>query len=373
MKFTLPWPCLLPLLVAAGPLPSTQPALITLHAKEMPPAALLSELARQTGAAMPLSPADLLKKNSVSNLTLDLNHVSFWQTMEMISQKTGIEPTLIADDPYPRFRLGLGKGIFWEEPHVVAGPLVLFVNDVQRSNSVDLRIKKGNQFERQLTVNLTAFAEPGVILLSASPSIHLKSAVDTKGRVLQADNSDEFDPSEDEAAEGLYTWNLAVTLHCPVDTADKIARLKGATTVRLQTATERFEVNEVLKTRNLTRVVAGLPMTFRNLKKADDEYFMQVQLRRDKKSLSAWQDLYHSLLSGRLALYDEKGRLVAGRSTEMGVDRTSNRMDATLRFAREPGISDPQAGEPFKLVWLAPTAGKDIILDFELTNLPIPP
>jgi hypothetical protein len=340
----------------------------------MPPAALLSELSKQTGAAMPLSPLDLLQKNSIPNLTLDLDRVSFWQSMELISQKTGLEPTLLAEDPYPRFRIGLGKGLFWEEPHVFAGPLVLFVNDIQRSNVAELGKKHGHQFERQLTVNLTAFAEPGLVLLSASPEVKLKSAVDARGQVLKADTAADDDaPSQDQAADGLYTWNLAITLDCPVKTAGKIARLKAATSVRIQTDSERVEVVDVLKTRNLTRVVAGVPFSFRSLKKADDEYFLQIQLRRDKKSLNDWQDLYHSILGGRMALYDEKGRVVSARATEMGVDRTNSRLDATLRFPREIGTSDPNAGEPYKLVWLAPTASKDLTLNFELTDLPIPP
>jgi len=373
MKFPFLWPCFFALLLAAGPVPATQPSRIMLHAKEMSASALVAELSKQTSAAMPLSPLDLLEKNSISPLTADLEGVSFWQAMEVISQKTGLEPTLVAEDPYPRFRLGLGKGLFWDEPHVFAGPLVLFVNDVQRSNTVELGIKKGHQFERQLTINLTAFAEPGLILLSASPTVKLKSAIDSNGRQLKADDADDVDPSQDEAADGLYTWNLEVGLDCPANVGDKIAKLKGITTVRVQTATERCEIVDVLKTRNVSRVVAGVPFTFRNLKKADDEYFMQFQLRRDKASQAQWQDLYHSILSGRMALYDEKGRLVTGRATEMGVDRPNNRLEASLRFARESGISDPMAGEPYKLVWLAPTAAKDLALEFELTNLPIPP
>jgi hypothetical protein len=35
-------------------------------------------------------------------------------------------------------------------------------------------------------------------------------------------------------------------------------------------------------------------------------------------------------------------------------------------------VSDPHAGEPYKLVWLAPTESKDLAIEFELTDLPIP-
>jgi hypothetical protein len=39
---------------------------------------------------------------------------------------------------------------------------------------------------------------------------------------------------------------------------------------------------------------------------------------------------------------------------------------------REPGVSDPDAGEPYQLVWLAPTQSKDLPVAFELKDLPIP-
>jgi hypothetical protein len=374
MKFFLA--SFLPLLLAAGPMPATQPSNITLHARDLPAPAMLIELAKQSGAVLPLSPPDLLEKNSISNLTLDLNHVSFWTAMELISQKTGLQPILNPEDPYPRFQLGMGNGSFWEEPHVINGPIILFANDVQRSNVVELGKKKAHQFERQLTVNLTAFVEPGLCVLAASDKVILKSAVDGNGRPFKAaDAADATDPpSQENGGNGLYTWNLAVALHCPADTTGKIARLIGVTDLRIQTDGERLEIDDVMKARNVTRVVAGAPFTFRSLKKADDEYILGLHLRRDKKSERDWQDLYHSILNGRMALYDDKGRLVAGRATENGVDPTNNnKIDGTLRFVREAGITDPKAGEPFKLVWLAPTASKDLTVEFELRDLPIPP
>jgi hypothetical protein len=127
-----------------------------------------------------------------------------------------------------------------------------------------------------------------------------------------------------------------------------------------------------MKARNIVKVANGAPVTFRSLKKADIEYSLQLNLRREKTSAAAWRDLHYSIYGGQMALYDEQGRLVASRATENGGDYGQTKIDATLRFVREPGISDPQAGEPFKLVWLAPTSGVDVPIEFELTDLPIP-
>ena len=142
--------------------------------------------------------------------------------------------------------------------------------------------------------------------------------------------------------------------------------------MRVQTAGDRLEIEDVMKARAVSRVVAGVPFTFRSLKKADIEYVLQIGLRRDKKSPAAWHDLRQSVYNGHLALYDNQGRLVAARATENGGEYNNDKIDATLRFVREPGVSDPHAGEPFKLVWVAPTASVEIPVEFEFKDLPIP-
>jgi hypothetical protein len=364
--------CVVPLMVYAGAPAATQPAVISLHLQSASAPDLLAQLAKQSGAILPLFPPDLLKKTAVPHVTMDLDRLPFWIALEQISRKTGLEPVFSPEDPYPRFQLGLGGGTFWEGPHIVVGPVVLFANEVERTNSVELG-KEKHQFERELTVNLTAFVEPGLRVLYASPRISQVLATDEHAKPLKPgdDNIDNADAND--AANGVFKWNLAVTLNGPSDSATrKIARLRGRTRLRVQTAEQRMEIDDVMKVRGIVRTVAGAPFTFRSLKKADIEYILQLNLRREKLSTSQWRDLHYSIYNGQMALYDEQGRLVAARGSENGGDYTDTKIDATLRFVREPGISDPKAGDPFKLVWLAPTAATDIPIDFEFTNLPIP-
>jgi hypothetical protein len=361
-----------PAALAAGPVAATQPAVVSLHAKDLPGKAVLEQFAKQAGAAMPLSPPDLLDRSPLPAVTLDLDRQPFWAAMEALSRKTGLQPLVTPDEPYPRFQLGLGDGMFWDEPHVVSGPLVLFVNDLQRTNSVELG-KTKHQFDRQLVVNLTAFAEPGLHLLSVSDDVKIVSAVDEAGHSLKpADPTPDTDTSSPHPPAGVYSWSLAVALASPPDNTKRIKRLQAITHVRVQTRSERVEVEDILKARNVSRTVAGIGVSFRSLKKADIEYDLQLSLKRGKHLPADWENLHHSIFNGLMALYDDKGRLVAARATENGGDYDANKINANLRFVREPGVSDPAAGEPFKLVWLAPAEAVDIQVPFELTDLPIP-
>src|SRR3954462_7068804 len=191
---------LAPLLTyAAGPA-ATQPVAITVHLHDVPAQSALAELSKQAGAPFPLVPPDLLEKSSLPKVTLDLDHQPFWAAMEELSRKTGLEPVVSQEDPYPRFQLGLGSGSFWAEPHVIAGPVVLFANEVERTNTVELG-KVKHTFERELTVNLTAFAEPGLRVLFASPDIKVLAAVDEKGQPLTVAPEDPTDAAAENDAE----------------------------------------------------------------------------------------------------------------------------------------------------------------------------
>jgi hypothetical protein len=353
---------------------TTQPSAITLHAKNVPTRQLFEDLARQSGAAIPPAPPDLFDR-TVPPVSIDLERQAFWAAVKQLGQSTGIEPSLDADDPYPRMRWGLGPG-FWEEPHTLAGPLAVFVNDVSRSATVELA-RTTHRVDRDVTIELTGFVEPGLRVVSISPAPALLAASDENGRALTAlplNDPEEAPASQlaDQPGTRVWTWNMMLRLSCPEDAGKRIARLRARTTVRVATTVQPLEFLDVLKLKGATRPVGSAHLTFRNLMKADIEYVLRISLRRDKTPPEQWDVLAHSIYNGMFALYDDKGRVVADRCTENGFDYTPAKIDATLRFVREPGASHPQAGEPHKLVWEAPTAVKDLPVEFELLDLPIP-
>src|SRR5260221_10390614 len=142
MKFALiACLCFIPTLVATAKPAATQPVAFTLHQHDVPAHIVLDVLAKEAGAPFPLSPPDLLEKNPVPPITIDLDRKPFWTALEEFSHKTGLEPVLTPDDPYPRFQLGLGGGV-WEEPHVVAGAGGLFGQEGERTQINELHKKK---------------------------------------------------------------------------------------------------------------------------------------------------------------------------------------------------------------------------------------
>jgi len=152
----------------------------------------------------------------------------------------------------------------------------------------------------------------------------------------------------------------------------KVAKLRGAGRIRVATKVSPVEVADALKVRGVRRTVGGAGFVFRNMIKADIEYVARISLRKEKASDREWELLSHSVYNGMVSLYDAQGRLVAGRCTENGGEYGSQKVDATLRFVREPGVTDPKAGEPTKLVWEAVLEGREVGVEFEILDLPIP-
>jgi hypothetical protein len=350
---------------------ATRPSLITLHLKDAPVRTLLDQFTAQAGGPVPLASADLLKQ-APPTVSLDLDRQPFWAALEAIGRATHFEPLANPEEPYPRLLLTLGNGAFWEEPHVVAGPLVIFANDVTRTQTAELG-KTRHEIERELALNLTAFVEPGLRVLAVSQQVKLKSAVDENGRSLKpAQGADADEDTDRNPQAGVYSWNLAVDLDCPPDMGRRIAKLAGRLHVRVQTASDRIEVDDVLKAKNVARTVAGVPFTFKKLNHIAEDYHLSFTIERKNLLAARWQDLHHSAYQGQMVLLDAQGRVVCGRAAEQNGDYGQKKIDATIRFFKEPGITDPKAGPPAKLVWLAPTDAKTIPIDFELTNLPIP-
>jgi hypothetical protein len=370
--------CVLPDAHAA----TTQPSVITLQVKDAPAKQVFEDLARQASAALPTSPPDLFQNTSLPNVTADLTRQPFWAAIKQLGSLTGVGPVPTGDDPYPRMILGVGGG-FWDEPHAISGPVVVFANDVSATADVELT-RKGHAIRRQVAINLTAFVEPGLRVVSVAPVSQIKEAVDENGKALRAATDPADEGLDDDALSNpqhsdqpgtrVWSWNSTLLLDLPEGAGRKIARLKGVTGVRVATAVQPIEFLDVMKTRGATRPVAGTgaTLTFKNLMKADIEYVLRIHLRRDKAPQKEWDLLSHSIYNGMMALYDDKGRLVADRCTENGGEYAKDKLEATFRFVREPGVSHPQAGEPYKLIWQAPTAAKDLPIEFELTDLPIP-
>ncbi|MEZ0268364.1 MAG: hypothetical protein ACAI43_26855 [Phycisphaerae bacterium] len=366
------------LVSAAAPAaePTTRPATVTVHATRAPAATVVADLAKQVGAPLPFFPPELPTNSNLPPVTADLAGVSFWDAAREIARQTGLEPVQNPEDPYPRFQWGLGGGTFFKPPHAVAGPLLVVATDVARNSTIDLGRTKHDE-QRELSLTLVAYAQPGVRLLGVAPEVRLISAVDDLKQSLVPPDVAAATPAVPDGTGGesgaLYMTHLSVALNCPENRGKRIASLKGRVAARVQTVSQRVEWDDVLGTKkDSTRQAGAFPVTLKSFKKADIEYVLALSARRDKRSAADWSNLQKSIYNGHMALYDAKGKLVAARATENGGEYNGNAIDARLRFVREPGVSDAEAREPYKLVWDAPTAAKDVTFDFELKDIPIP-
>jgi hypothetical protein len=86
------------------------------------------------------------------------------------------------------------------------------------------------------------------------------------------------------------------------------------------------------------------------------------------------------LYAGEAQLLDDKGQVVARGQSGLEADESpdSQRLDLRMRFAKEGGGDEGKearkqpASEASRLVWTFPLESRELVIPFELRDLPVP-
>jgi hypothetical protein len=374
----------------------TGTTLVTLDLDNVPAAEAFAQLARQARAPLASDPIDLLRKIG-KPVSLHARRRPFWQVMQELSLQTDLEVTGVTRH---NREIGLGVtrgGTDWmDKPITLAGPLLIRADRLSRVASVEL--KPPRDASEEFAISLTVFAEPKLKVLDFSQTIRLDEALDERGNSLV--------PPEDPNAlafnaevfgshgEGHTSrWEVGATLHHPKGMGSRIARLRGATTLMVETRSAALDV-PLAGARGATRTLGGLRVTV----KSADARQAELTVFRDGRGDPEWAAVRMQLSAGQAQLLDDRGQVVArstgGGGGEADESPDNQRIDLRLRFARESdggggGAETPAEGkrkpvtaaapspspsspDPVRLVWEIPVEARELVVPFEFRDLPIP-
>jgi hypothetical protein len=271
-----------------------------------------------------------------------------------------------------------------DKPITLAGPLLIRADRMSRVGTIEL--KPPRDVSEEFAISLTVFAEPKLKVLDFSQTIRLDEALDERGNSLVpteepnalAANADVFGGH----AEGHTSrWEVGATLHHPKGMGTRIARLRGATTLMVETQSAALDV-PLASARGLTRTLGALRVAV----KSADARQAELTVFRDGRGDAEWFAVRMQLSAGQAQLLDDRGQVVAraqGGGGEADESPDNQRMDLRLRFAREPegGVESPEGNkrkaaaslsEPARLVWEIPVEARELVVPFEFRDLPIP-
>jgi len=354
-------------------------SLITLKLDHVPVAQALAEIARQARAPLMTEPANLLLQKNLKPVSLNLDHRPFWDVMQTLCAQAELEVTGVSRHGR-EVGLGLTRGgtDWMEKPIVLGGPLLIRADRLIRVSTAHL--KPPGEVTEEFTISLTAFAEPKLRVLDYSTTLRLEEVVDEKGNSLipPADNNvpanvDVFGNTREGSTSH---WEIGATLHHPKGAGKRIVKFRASTALQVQTRAAVLEL-PLAGSKNAARSVGGLRLNVKTL----DSSRCDLTIYRDGRSDAEWYGVRMQLYAGEAQLLDENGQVIARSQSGLEADESpdSQRLDLRMKFARESGGDEgkearkkPASAEASRLVWSFPLETRELVIPFELRDLPVP-
>jgi hypothetical protein len=360
----------------------TGTTLVTLHAAGLHPRTIFNELARQSHARFRTVPADLWESRQWPPLDCDAERQPFWTVMKDLCDRAGVAPAgggsdgllvLAATGPRagpaaPASARGVERA-WGSAPTLVSGPFLVAVSNISRSHHVDLAAPKN--VTRDVRLVISVYPEPKLRILQGAPAARITEAIDDKGNsILSSTNFSTYMQTRSD-----WVWNLNAALRPHPQTGNRIALLKGSGRFIVQTRSDSAEVDGVMSARGQTRAIGGRRFTLKELRRGPDgeSYVAALTLYRAGWTQNEWNYM-GSYNNNTFRLLDAQGRPLARVYTppEAGGSAAKTEISVTFRRHNTEVPGGELAGEPAKLVWEVPTETRELPVEFEFKDLPLP-
>ena len=355
---------LVPAVCGAGPKDYgdvTQPTQVTVQLQNVPPKAVFDEIARQTGQPFVTQPANLWEKSPGAPIGIDVKDQPYWVAMKDVCGKAGISLKYPTDTAEPRVILARDNQDWTSYPTVTSGPFMVSLIGLHRASTVDMR--KPRDIQRTFYAKFTIFCEPRFRLLRAPLTAKIDEAVDDKGNSLVVKNA----PEEPMNFVTSWVYNMEGKLEYPKSPGTKIARLRASAKFLAQTKSETIEFSDPLTSRNVTKTVAGRKITVKEIRRTPEEYQATVTFERGEIPPAQWEQTVFP--GNTLRLIDGDGKMILAKG--FGLGGKGDEATYVFKFEKEPPRGS-RIGKPLKLEWEIPTETKEIPLQFEFKDLPLP-
>jgi hypothetical protein len=341
----------------------SQPTLVTLKLNDITPQQAFEELAKTSGIELIAQPRFWQK--DAPNVSLDLDKQPFWLALKDLCSKTGVSLKYETSSPKPRILLSRDNPAWTRYPSVASGPFLVSLIGLQRTSTVDMR--KPDDVQRTTIVRISVFCEPKIRLLRGSLYAKIDQAEDDKGHSLLPKEKEPADQPMNFVTSWSYT--LEGKLEYPNEAGSKIPILKASANFLAQTASETIElpIDEPRAFKDVSRTVAGRKLTFRELRRTDQEWEAVVTFARDSLPQDQWEN---AVFPGHtLTLADAQNQSITAKG--FGLGGKANEATFVFKFEKD-GPRGPRVGKPTKLTWEIPTQTQPLPLTFEFRDVKLP-
>jgi len=335
-------------------------SLITMHVSDVTPDVIFQTLSKQCYTELRPFPDNLWQQQPWPRVSLDIDHQPFWSAMQTIAAKTGADIQPVNDGV--RIARTVGVPPRSAGPSVVHGPFMVVATQINRTQTIALGVQAGGT-RSDFSLQMAVYAEPKIRILPQNFAVRIDAATDDLGNNLIALGA----PISPFYGGGGGVWNLYAPLRYPDHPGSRITLFRGQTAFLLQTQSQRLEVTNLLRVRQFSRVIGGIPITvFETKKTAPHTFDLRLTVYRDPTDVR-WNYIQQTI-NQRLKAYDFAGQSMPIRGMSSRGDAANNQMEFTLTLVG----NDLPTGEPSRLDWEIPTETRLTTVPFEFKDLPMP-
>jgi hypothetical protein len=332
------------------------PSLITLHVRGASASDVIKSIGDQAYARLPVYPTDLLNQDRFPRVSLNLDHVAFWDAMRELSNQLNID--YLSDT---------------QELKITRGPGRLPPGTI--THGAFLLTARAETMRRGMSLELNVYPEPKITILRTT-DLKLDRAVDDHGNPLTSQSGRGFRGRGGFGGGRFGGYNpvrngprtISGIFQRPPD-ADKIAELRGQFTVCVQGGTARWEINDPLNVASASRTVDAIPVTIESFTGHGENYLLKASIPFGWSGDPQVNEITELMKHDRLRAYDAAGRQLTAGSPDTTPFSESTEFEVT--FSTRSLTGEPPTGPPAKLVWDIPEKTRDVIIPFQFKSIPI--
>lgn len=350
--------------------PATSPVRVTLNLDNVSAQEAFDHLARQVGIDLIVDDPNIFAQADL--VSLNVKDAPFWPTFIKLCQSSGLSfdqgnnygQTRVRSIRLAKF--GNGENPLSRRPMAEAEGFVLMATGAQRNYNINYEAA-GNS-SSSFWVQLMVLPEPGLHVVSISQPT-LSEAVDENGLSLlpTGNNSMSYGNQPNQ-----FIQQAALSLSYPSKGGRKVARLKGQLQATALVRAEKIEIDNPLTAKPVTKDLPDYVVVISPLKRVNQNYQVKVTFRAKKNPQAtggvrrgATRDYWS--LANTIELTDADGRRY-GNGGSSGGGGNAGSYECTMNYSPQGNA----VGAPTKLSWNLPAETKEIVVPFEMKDLPIP-
>ena len=296
-------------------------------------------------------PLDWVNTNRV---TVNAEHVNFWEAIQVIRETTGLEPVHLDGQNRLVLQKATRSAVSDLARSGVSGALRIVPVSATRLMASQDAAEQGTS----VRLRLAAFAEPKLAGTGPHARVRIIQCIDDRGESLVAGDAPEF-----FSIESSDTWSWTVPLDLGLlGPGHRISRLSGEFSVGIGLMDRYMTITNLINAQGRTRELDGLTVRVGKVSRSGACHQVEVELSAPRGSPFA--GTFSAAAEPEIWLWDEFTQTIVSQKVFNGIREDGERLVGGWKL-----ITPENSPRPETLVWKTPTETRWHTVPFEIRDI----